>query len=278
VVSAALVALIGLIAIPASLFPQRTPQQKSIAERVAAGETVILIDSKGLLAVPTAGLPGREGGLVVGREGYAALSSAAYGAVELSGEELPWPVRVRAEYAITAAQDERSFAGIYLGRKSIPDADTRTSIVLLGHRTALRPGTDPPQTTETAGFEVFVWDRLHPHRMTMAVRQREARLPRGPNPPLEWQTVEAVVDGKVITGSWNGLELNPVTGAKPAVGGPAFQSIEFVLGEWARDRARFHPAAAPPQVAPPYIGPGVGVCVFGTNAVYRNVTLSPARP
>src|SRR5262249_11969233 len=92
--------------------PVETVVKRTIAQRLKAGETVVLVPEKGL-EVPGQPVPGREGMLGLDRDGLATLTSPVFGAVELCNEELPWPIKLRAQYAVRSAQDSRSRGGVF---------------------------------------------------------------------------------------------------------------------------------------------------------------------
>jgi serine/threonine protein kinase len=273
-VGLALVALGALVAVAAAIFPLREEVKKSIAERLRDGELVTLIGPNGQPLVESRAPPDLDGVLVLGQHGFATLSSAVFAAVELSDEELPWPVRLRAEYAVTGSQDVRSRTGVYVGRKRTPAADPCNSLVQFGHTES----TKGPQLTQVAAFESLVWSKRGPEsRKTFpAPDPRVTLIPRDPAPLLEWHQVEVVIRPESLTGLWNGLELQPLHAPRrPDRRG---LSVEAELEAWGAAWAKQHPGEIPPAFAPPYLGPGIGVYVFNASAVFRNVTLERLSP
>src|SRR5205823_4514474 len=93
---------------------------RTIADRLRAGETVELIGPTGLPRVEPVAVPECDSNLSTARNGCCTLTSVGAGAVELVGEPLPLPVRLETEVAIVGGEVDRSWAGVYVGRKDTP--------------------------------------------------------------------------------------------------------------------------------------------------------------
>jgi eukaryotic-like serine/threonine-protein kinase len=279
-VAAALLAIAALIAVPASLMPRSDPPpqtKKTIAERLNDHETVVLIGPDGMPRFEYRALPGCEENLAKGQStGFATLTSLHYSAVELSAEDLPWPVKLQAEYAIPKSTMSDSYAGLYVGEKVTPAENPCTTLIQLVHQEThmgpswLRP---KPAVIEKAAFDLMLRQGVKGERQTMSLPVRRD-LTEGPaltDQALEWHTVEIVIDSIAVNGAWNSLELTPLFGPT-APNRNKYQCLQHWL-----------PLIAPtipsrPNFTPPYIGPGIGVCVFNATAVFRNVRLIPLRP
>jgi serine/threonine-protein kinase len=273
-------ALLALIAVPAVLMPGAAPRkEQTIAERLRDGETIRLIGSKGMPLVEGRIVPGCEGALVRGQTGYATLSSAEFAGIELSSEELPWPVKLRAEYALIAPQGVISYAGVYVGRKSTPAVDPCESLIQVIHTESdTANGDKTAQLTETALCDLKAWSRKSAgFRKQFHVLRRTTTVPLELDQPLRWHVVELVIRPDILTGSWNGVELRSVLGARVS---DWFwpRSIQSPLELWANGLASANPTGPPPRFTPPYIGPGIGVCVLNATAAFRNITIEPLAP
>src|SRR5262249_19037954 len=142
---------------------------KTIPKRLLAGETVDLIGADGLPLVETHLLPECDDSLTRGTSGYSTLSTPMYSAVELSSEELPWPVKLEAEYAIPHNHAHTSFAGAYVGGKLNPTVGGKPcqSLIQLIHREnhVVRKlfGYQLDRfVVETAAFESAIWNPKAP--------------------------------------------------------------------------------------------------------------------
>ncbi len=275
----AMVALLGFSGIPAQApREENVPAPRSVADRLRAGETVVLIGEKGLPVVQGA-VPGRDGALALRPNGYATLASPVFSAVELCAEELPWPIKFRAEYAVTEAQDGYSRTGVYVGRKPTPGADPCQSLVQLTHTEAIpaRAG-GPPQGIQAAAFELAVWADATPEaRTTFQTVGRTVPVPAADDRAPRWHTVEVVIRPDVLGGTWNGIPLDPLFGPRLA-NQKGIKSVQPRLDLWANGFAREHPNRPVPMFTAPYFGPGIGVCAFNATAMYRKVTLELSRP
>ena len=275
----AMVALLGFSGIPAQApREENVPAPRSVADRLRAGETVVLIGEKGLPVVQGA-VPGRDGALALRPNGYATLASPVFSAVELCAEELPWPIKFRAEYAVTEAQDGYSRTGVYVGRKPTPGADPCQSLVQLTHTEAIpaRAG-GPPQGIQAAAFELAVWADATPEaRTTFQTVGRTVPVPAAGDRAPRWHTVEVVIRPDVLGGTWNGIPLDPLFGPRLA-NQKGIKSVQPRLDLWANGFAREHPNRPVPMFTAPYFGPGIGVCAFNATAMYRKVTLELSRP
>jgi hypothetical protein len=289
-----MVCLLALIAIPASVIPSKIPQQltkahpsprqpasqKTIPERLSAGETVDLIGGDGLPLVETHLLPECEVGLLRGASGYATLSSAQYSAVELSSESLPWPVKLEAEYAVPSSQDPRSYAGVYVGGKITPTASGKPcqSLVHLIHQErhavwSVFGYRIDHQVIESAAFWSAIWNPT-PHGLHMQFNPgvtRTLRVSDETDQTLEWHKVEIVITPDSVRGSWNGKQL-------PQVFDSLGQGRDKNLCMEKRLNGNDPSLRLRPVFAPPYIGSGIGVCGFNATAVFRNVRLIPLNP
>ncbi len=271
----ALVGMVALIGLPASFMRGTAP--KSLAQRLRGGEKVTMIGAKGMPAGDPMSVPDHEGSLFLGNNGFATLSSAGFAAVELSNEELPWPISLRAEYAVADSQDVRSRAGVYVGRKRFPTDDPCNSLIQLIHTESPPPaGREDTGPTQWAAFETLIWSAKGPEvRMTFPAVQRGAPDGNDANHDLQWQQVEVVISPVLLRGSWNGLELKPLSG--PRLPNSRTFTIRGQLDSWVSQWGRMHPEATLPTIAPPEVGPGIGLCVFNATAVFRNITLERSK-
>jgi hypothetical protein len=284
-VATGLVALVALIAIPVAVMPggkPLPPQKVTIRALLEDHRTADVIGANGMPRFGTRLLPGCMDGVGQGPTGYATLSSPVYSAAELSGEDLPWPVKLRAEYAMPQSQENRSFAGVFIGGKVTPAAIPWQSLVHLIHEEIPIPrlfSFGPKFVIQRAYFEVAVWGERPPgERSAMpdaVVRVSPDISPTSDETP-EWHAVELVIHPNGVSGTWNGMPLKPVSGPLQA-GRPPKQSVQA----WKQSVQYWLSSPSMhgrPTVAPPYIGPGIGVCVFNATATFRNVQLVPLQP
>jgi serine/threonine protein kinase len=267
-----LLSTLGFSGVPQQPPPPEEPSKaRTITERLAAGETVWLIREKGL---PSASwpVPGTDGALSLGRGGCAALSSPVVGAAELSSVDLPWPIKLRAEYAIVATHSPGARVGVYIGRKESLSNPRCISFIQFGHSELLQQqGKDAITVTRLAGFELSIGEKhTGQDRMIFPVLDDTITVPAVDEDTLRWHTVEVVIRPELLTGTWNGRELKPVFG--PLVANqPKTHCIQPRLESFSKEWAKSHP---PAPFAAPYIGPGMGLFVFNASAVFRNVGIS----
>jgi hypothetical protein len=277
--AAGLLGLVGLIALPAvAMLRNDTPTavpKKGIPERLRDGERVKLIDANGRVLVEPRILPGCNTTITKGPKGHALLNAAGFAAVELSGENLPWPVKLRAEYAVLPdRQNSTSRFGVYAGGKVTPGPIPCQSIVHLTHQREQvgRNGNNRTQLIrEFYGFHLAAWTRFPPgSQASFPGSDRTITVPSDPDDTLDWYKVELVISPDILTGTWNGLPVGPVFGSR-APGRQPHQCIEWWSG-------LVDQPGGPHNFAPPYIGPGLGLCAFNGAAAYRNVTLEAVTP
>lgn len=250
---------------------QPVPTPNTIAEQLHANEKVWIIGENGMPLVPTRTLPDCFGAPVA-RNGYTALSSAGRTYIEVSAEPLPWPVRLRAECAITFARDDDSEAGVYAGGKQTPlNNKVFQTLVTAG---MLAPEPVPfwhsiMFAKEQSGFALRRWHDTAPgsRRRYPPVKQINWFLSRD-DTKLGWRPIDLVIHPESISGSVAGMPLATVYGPiTPGV--PRAQCIQteldgVVVGEVPPGTKVFHP---------PYIGDGIGFYVFNAEAVFRKMTL-----
>ena len=140
----------------------------------------------------------------------------------------------RAEYAMPQSQEDRSFAGVFIGGKATPAAIPWQSLVQLIHEEIPVPRLFPFGPTfviQRACFEVAVWGERPPGERSQipdaVVRVRIVMSPTSDEAP-EWHAVEVVIDPNGVSGTWNGMRLKPVSGPLQA-GRPPPQSVQFWL-------------------------------------------------
>ena len=234
---------LGLTALVAIVWYEVRSRPGIIAKRLRNGETVTLIGSTGMPEFPTKAIPGTTNQLGLNKDGFAELNSASVAGVELSDEELPWPIRFRAEYEIRTATDEHAHAGIYCSR--IADGN-RNTLVTFGHLTRKEKGNVGVSRKEFAAFES--WDWVGKPRATFRRQEAAERFnvfEPGTVEPREWKSVEIIVHAGKLEGVFMGQSV------------PPFDYSENSL-------IRF--------------GTGLGVYCHHAEAIFRNVTLEPYRP
>src|SRR5262249_44497186 len=118
-VPAALLALAGLIALPAALVPKRTPPpERPIPQRLRDGETVWIIGPKGRPLVPVLpGIPGNE--LTLDKDGFCLLAGRGPEFKEFISDPLPLPVVLEGDVALRQAQPKMGIGGFYIGRQTV---------------------------------------------------------------------------------------------------------------------------------------------------------------
>ncbi|MDW8199309.1 MAG: serine/threonine-protein kinase [Gemmataceae bacterium] len=240
----------------------------TLAERLARGEKITLIAEKGLSQVPAIPLPGCSGTLTESRDGYATLTAAGATLIELWKHSTAQPLRLRAEYAITEAQDLFSTAGVYVAGKTESTGEQLwQSAVIFGHRNEyFKDQQEKAKIRERFGFTLYTWHNTPPginFRLPQTTRIIDAPGIRDPN--TLWRTVEVVIRPEVLEATYEGLAVPPLL-AHHDPNQPQLLSIEMgVAGV----------GAGPGQSVfqPPYIGPSIGVFVNNANAIFRNVSL-----
>lgn len=268
----ALAGLLALIAIPAIVMTRKkaefTPKTTTIAERLRAGEKVVLIGEKGVPPSNSRQLPQCDGTIVKSQSGYSMLSSPTFAAVELSGEELPWPIKLRVEFAYELSQGVSSWGGVYVGGKEMVTNRPCQSIFALTHHTmSMKQDSTEWDIQEQAGFELAIWD-INPPGTRVALpttTPHSLRLPRTADLPLRWQSFQIIIRPESLFALWNELKVPPVFTQKSIVA----TLVHSTFTDW-QPRS---PDTIAPRFTQPYIGPGIGLCVFNAGIVYRNFTL-----
>jgi eukaryotic-like serine/threonine-protein kinase len=285
VVALGVCALLALIFLPAALIPlgpARAPSvvdprpgspapapkpKPTIAERIRAGKTVVLIDENGRPQADYVVLPGCVGAPVLHRDGFY-LNSASFLAIEFVSDPLPLPVRLEAEYAVIMSSTSRSAAGVYVGGKQVasPNGWTNTfcRVVERDNFKALpfHPGLE--LLVEKVELELCWWDRqLQPEQMGYGSRAERKVMPIERAPTLGWHSIGAVVRPQ---------EIEAYRDQKP-----------FAVLTEEKARSFFTRVAASHKLGPteiflPAFGPGMGLCVENAEAVFRNMKLVPLNP
>jgi serine/threonine-protein kinase len=239
------------------------PPKRTIAERLAAGETVELIGATGLPLVEWRPISDHDDLLSTVRDGCCTLTSMSTGAVELISEPLPVGVRLETEVAVVRNGTTMSWGGVYAGRKEFPGPNGP-------HQTVLRfQHSDEQKADEQEAHEtpraVAVWrgGGTYGTDLTVRAQQPSTYRPAANVPPLRWHRWVIEIHPGVMTAAWDSHPFKPI----PA---PDFdKAIRTSLG-----RTPFKELSVPP---PPF-GLGLGLCVHKADAVFRNTKLVPLVP
>jgi hypothetical protein len=267
-VAGVLLGLAALSAVMVAIFVGSPERPRSIPDRLQAGETVWLIRERDLPTHPAKQVPGSVATATLHARGYTSVTATDVGLVELCNEDLPWPVRLRAEYALTATRDDMSRAGVYVARKETPGTSGDwQSFAVLSHRSESLPRVFGLNwSRETFGFS-FQWWRNPPGTThSHPVKHRPVLVPTDPD-EIEWRTVDIVIHPDRIDGSFAGIPVVGIDG--PTV--PGKKPSRSIEAELSYVRAGTPAGVAP--FAPPYVGNGIGLYVLNAEAVFRNVTL-----
>jgi hypothetical protein len=237
--------------------------QKTLAERVAAGEKVKLTDEKGRPTAPwpaTADHPLGEKPWA----GFNAFTTTTMGLAPLADESWELPIRVEADVAVPYAWPAQPMGGVYVGRRNWPGLEFKhESLVYLVVSPRHEPGQAPAE--QLAGIVGLYWwdrDRLGSPPMHSEVRQPWNRGEKSQDPRFAHLVLE--VREKEVRGSIDGAPLAPLTEER------AIESLKLKLG----DRPDF-PAY---PFAPPAFGTGIGVFCRATDCVVRDLTVSKLTP
>ena len=251
----ALVAIGSAVAVGAAVWPKRTAEtQRSIAARLRDGETVTLIGPKGLPDGIGKPLLGTRSTMQLDSNGYCMLGSAGTAGVKLVDEEIEVPLEIACEYAFLSSRQDSSHAGIFIAHREVIGVSGRTqnSTVQLTHKVKATPdGEGRKSMTETATLSWHVWGADQEGcRNDIESVQRTIVVPL-PDTEIHWRKVVVrMIDG-VAASEWQGRPLQPV---------PFAQIPGFFPGV---------------LLPPPTAGHGIGVTVHNTDAIFRNLTLTP---
>lgn len=274
-VAAALAALLGGVSAGVAYWPRTDhtggsaptadpPRKWSIAERLAAGETVELVGPSGLPLVEARPIPTADVALSTVRDGCCTLASIGVGAVELSHEPLPRPVRLEADVALLSNHHARSRGGLYVARREAPGANgVHQAMAVFFHSDAHAQGADGPEIREIASAQTLWWNPL-PSVTVRLGAEHQAITPGRPTTPesLRWHRWQIVIDPGRLAATWDNHTL------------PAISAAEF------DKKLQLVPPRSPtrPAFPPPTFGPGVGLYVENADAVFRNTRLVPLVP
>jgi serine/threonine-protein kinase len=256
--------------------PNEPPARElTIAEQLAAGETVELIGPTDKPLVEWRAVHGYEDTVSTVRGGCCTLTSTQFGAIELVSEALPRKVRLETEVVLVTNDMKLAEAGVYVGRKETPFAGTiHHTAVFFFHQESFTflgngPVADPVEVTSTATAELR-WFDPHPGlggRFNSKLGDSLTASFRVPRMEPRWHTWRIDITPDMLTATWDGEPFQSVTA--PGAGDRLAQQVTT--------RARRIPANALPTFTPPVFGPGIGLYVRHGDGVFRNTRLIPVK-
>jgi hypothetical protein len=238
---------------------------RTVADRLAAGETVTLIGPTGLPERPRRQLPGSTADLNVTETGECNLPAFEFAVVELLNEPLPLPVIVSAEIDMKTL-GPGSWGGVYAGGTSWDGNGLRfysTPAVSIVRGEPRPADADNWLVSTQTSADVFAWTPTQAGGLVTFQRfpPSEARYPRRGNASHNWQPVLLVLDRL-------GVDVAPA-------GHPA-RRIDWVAKVVTPGRLPFAntPAADAWVPPPPVPGTGIGLIAVQSRLSVRNMTVS----
>lgn len=269
---AAVVAMAGLWPRPDStphVAPPRTdpPPNRSVAERIAAGEPVILIGEKGPPLHPPAVAPNCTGFGILDADGFAHVPLTRAAVIDLVREPLALPLRFELEVAFTDRVWRDDFpspcVGLHARRGQWTEPDgVHSAFIFVGCEITTDRRPDGSATMNERAVLGSQWMPADPrkrliHRFDSTAR-REA-LPATAAAEKRWYRLALELRPGQVRGLWDGQPVGRAT-------------TTDVLAQDLRDLRRVVKLAAP-AFPPEILGDGLGVCVFDAAVVVRNATL-----
>jgi serine/threonine-protein kinase len=255
------------------------PPKRTIAERLAAGETVELIGETGGLLVEGRPVPGCTSTVTTAWNGYCTLTSTGYGAIELIHEPLPCQVRLETEVWIIGNDPRTTTGGVYFGRQETPfKGAIHQTALFLGHREERHPSIDPGESTVWVnagavtrwwGPPTIVCERSLRPPMRLWFQERST----GDAPP--WSYIwSIVIKPGLLTPTLNGHPLDDISAA---ITEKALNELLQSRIATAQDRNPNAPPLELPTFAAPTFDRGIGLFVRHGDAVFRNTRLIPVK-
>ncbi|HYH69035.1 MAG TPA: serine/threonine-protein kinase [Urbifossiella sp.] len=239
---------------------------RTVAERLAAGDTVTLIGPKGLPTRPWRQLPGSTADLTFTEKGECVMPAFEFAAVELLNESLPLPVIVSAEIDLGSTIGRGSWGGIYAGGTSWDGNGFRfqtTPAVTIMSDAPVEVDGEMLIATHTSA-DVFGWTATHAGgRLTIgSFPPSVQRYPIGKTAPHNWQPVLLVLHA-------DGVDVG-------RAGHPArrLDWAEKVVRPGRVNFAGNRPAADAWVPPPPIPGNGIGLVAVQSRLSVRNLTVS----
>jgi len=238
---------------------------RTIAEHLAAGETVTLIGPKGLPERKWRQLPGSTADLTFTEKGECVMPAFEFAAVELLNEPLPLPVIVSAEIDIGSTRGPGSWGGIYAGGTSWDGNGLRfqtTPAVTITSDAPVEVDGEMLIATHTSA-DVFGWTASHAGgRLTIGSYPPSVqRYPIGKTAPHNWQPVFLVLDAGGVDVGRAGHPARRIDWAEKVVRpGRVPFATTHVADAW-----------VPP---PPTPGNGIGLIAVQSRLSVRNLTVS----
>lgn len=269
-IAAALCGVLSLIALPAVAVPRAwlpgagdsvPAENRTVAERLAAGQKVKFTDDKGKLLVPGFPIPGFELPTITdAKTREVAFTTRRLGMHDLADEVLPLPVRLEADVTL-AASDPLSMAGFYVVRRHWEGAG-------LDHQSCVRfivraaDGPVPADQRTMIGHADAVW--FQPGGVLNACRlDHKEVVVKAPRAIQTTVRVSVRVEHDRLTATFGGVEGAPVE---------PHQLLTFLRKNIVRK-----PDLAWYPFNPPAFGTGIGITVGHSEAVIRNMTLTRER-
>lgn len=248
------------------------PKPRTIADRLRAGETVPLTDEKGKPLVDPLRIPGYDVyASFADRDGYFVFSHTGTMMAELVDEALDLPVVLDAEVSLAKGKPSKWFVGLYAGHRAWPGrAVTHHSAV----RFAVARNESNPIDLLTTKARAIWWrpGGSGIDGLGLGIGDGSDRWPQAePGSDRIFTAIRVVIRDQQFDATIRGFELKPIVPVPPNTTAQSF-------GDLLRDRTQQHPELIDYPFAPPYFGSGLGITLESTQAVFRNVRLSPLPP
>lgn len=264
-------ALLALITLPAVLIPwgraDADPAKpapairlRSIAEQLVARQVVRLTNAKGKPLVPVADLEHFTMPWYEDKDGSHTFTTRTVAAVELVNERLPLPVRLDAEVEVSANVSGYPFAGVYLGRREwLGTRKTGQSFT----RLAISPvfGNGRPTNLHCSAMGYWWPEGQGGNNFPLGNQY----LPFEPPQQGHWKsTISVEIYPDALVATIHGQPLPRITS----------EQVITRLGDQLRMRKDLA-IIGDFNFAPPAFGTGIGITLGSSDAVIRNLTLTP---
>lgn len=265
-VVAALLAVVCAVLVGAVLWPRADRASlRTVAERVAAGESVTIIGPSGKPTVETLPVVGYPAYPDTDPEGVFKVTAGPLGMLRLDTGDLPLPVRIDAEVEFDSAGDMDCFGGLAVAIRDWPGATPHQSLVRFVVRKDQNavPGGNV-ETSEVMSADATWWTAGGGNApLYLRWGPKTARPANRPG-QRNWHPVTLVVTPDRISGEWDRTPFRPIAGRETL----------SLLKASVLGRPEFDPAT----FTPPFFGGGIGLVAEKGVAYFRKLTLSRVDP
>jgi len=238
----------------------KTDSKKSAAERLKSGEAVTLIGAKGL--PEDLGQPFPDSTAQFATDpvtGCCLLGSPGIGAMLLLDEAIEDPVEITCDVALLSARQPSGYAGLIFGSRTVkePGQPPNSALQFVLH---LRDEFGPQKgefAIETGTVDWLRWgnrNRSPGNRSQIVAAERKVPVSKPESPTIEWRSLRVRLGDGVAFASWDDRILTPIPSG---------------------EAERLFPQNPGPE---PKFGRGIGLTAFNTNALFRNLIITPIHP